>query len=73
MQILDILNKAVELGAADVFLVAGLPVTYKCDGRQLRGSDGFMKPADIMAVVDEIYAVSRRSRGFYFCFWHASC
>ena len=62
MQILDILNKAVELGAADVFLVAGLPVTYKCDGRQLRGSDGFMKPADIMAVVDEIYAVSRRSR-----------
>ena len=62
MQILDILNKAVELGAADVFLVAGLPVTYKCDGRQLRGSDGIMKPADIMAVVDEIYAVSRRSR-----------
>ena len=62
MQILDILNKAVELGAADVFLVAGLPVTYKCDGRQLRGSAGFMKPADIMAVVDEIYAVSRRSR-----------
>ena len=62
MQILDILNKAVELGAADVFLVAGLPVTYKCDGRQLRGADGILKPADIEALVNEIYTVSRRSR-----------
>ena len=27
MTILEILNKAIELGAADIFLVAGLPVT----------------------------------------------
>ena len=34
MEILEILKKAVDARASDVFLVAGLPVTFKCDGRQ---------------------------------------
>ena len=62
MRILDILKKAVELGAADVFLIAGLPVTYKCDGRQQRGTDGLLMPAEITGLVDEVYEISRRSR-----------
>ncbi|MDO4990552.1 MAG: PilT/PilU family type 4a pilus ATPase [Eubacteriales bacterium] len=62
MEILDILQKAVSLGAADVFLIAGLPVTFKCDGRQQRLTDGMLMPGDIGALVDEIYTLSRRDR-----------
>lgn len=62
MDILEILKKAVEADASDVFLVAGLPVTFKCDGRQQRGRDALLKPDDIVLLVEGIYAVSGRSR-----------
>ena len=62
MNISDILKKAIELGAADVFLIAGLPVTFKCGGKQERMPEGFLKPDDINVLVDEIYALSSRSR-----------
>ena len=62
MKILEILQTAVSAGAADVFLVAGLPVTLKCDGRQQRLDGGMLMPDDIRALVDEIYTVGNRSR-----------
>ncbi len=62
MHILEILQNAISLRAADVFLVAGLPVTFKCDGRQQRLENGMLKPDDIGALVDEIYTLSKRSR-----------
>ena len=62
MTILEILEKAITLKAADVFLVAGLPVTFKCGGRQQRLPDGFLKPAEIGELVEEIYEISRRDR-----------
>ena len=62
MNISDILKKAIELGAADVFLIAGLPVTFKCGGKQERMPDGFLKPDGINVLVDEIYTLSSRSR-----------
>ena len=62
MTISDILKKAIELGAADVFLIAGLPVTFKCGGKQERMPDGFLKPDGITGLVDEIYTMSSRSR-----------
>ena len=62
MSILEILQKAVSSDAADVFLVAGLPVTFKSGGRQERMPDGFLKPDDITPLVDEIYTLSRRDR-----------
>ena len=63
MEILDILQKAIAMEAADVFLVAGLPVTFKCGGRQERLPGDAMKPAEIQTVVDEIYELGRRDRG----------
>ena len=57
MTILEILQKAIELDAADIFLVAGLPVTFKCGGRQERSREDFLRPDDIGTLVDAIYEI----------------
>ena len=62
MEIQEILRKAIEMDAADIFLVAGLPVTLKCGGKQERLEGDILKPDRIGALVDEIYEVSRRDR-----------
>ena len=55
-------QKATELEAADIFLIAGLPVTYKCGGRQERSPESFLRPDDISTLVDSIYELSHRNR-----------
>ena len=62
MEILEILRNAVAADAADVFLVAGLPVTFKCGGRQQRLEGEMLMPDEIGALAEEIYALSNRSR-----------
>ncbi|MBQ3481462.1 MAG: PilT/PilU family type 4a pilus ATPase [Oscillospiraceae bacterium] len=62
MNIPEILQKAVALDAADVFLIAGLPVTFKCGGRQQRMENGVLMPDEIGALAEEVYALSKRSR-----------
>ena len=62
MEILDILQQAVKADAADVFLVAGLPVTFKCGGRQQRLEGGLLMPEEIKTLVDAVYEISRRDR-----------
>ena len=62
MSIQDILQQAVGAGAADIFIVAGLPVTFKCGGHQERLPGDRLLPAAIVDLVDEIYAVSKRDR-----------
>lgn len=61
MAILDILQKSIDIDAADVFLIAGIPVTYKCNGHQRRIGD-MLLPDAIRGLVDEIYEVSKRER-----------
>ena len=62
MTIQEILNLAINVDAADIFLVAGLPVTFKVGGRQQRLEEGDLMPGDIRALVDEIYEISGRDR-----------
>ena len=62
MSIQDILQQAVGAGAADIFIVAGLPVTFKCGGHQERLPGDRLLPDAIVDLVDEIYAVSKRDR-----------
>ena len=62
MTVLEILHIAIELDAADIFLVAGLPVTFKCGGKQVRAQEDFLRPDAIAVLVDEIYTVGRRDR-----------
>lgn len=63
MTILEIMQKAISMGASDVFLVAGLPVTFKCEGHQERLPDNIMKPPEIQAMVENIYELAHRNRG----------
>jgi len=62
LNIQEILQKAIDAGAADIFLVAGLPVTFKCSGRQERLPGDRLYPDDIGVLVDEIYTISKRAR-----------
>ena len=64
MDLNQILNEAVQRDASDIFLIAGLPVTYKVKGTQCR-NEGIMKPNDIVPIVEEIYTVSRRQKTNY--------
>ena len=60
MEITDILKRALDLGASDIFVVAGLPLTYKISGRQRREGEPLM-PEDTGAVVEAIYALCGRN------------
>ncbi len=62
MNITEILQKALDAGAADIFLIAGLPVTFKCNGHQERMPGDRLLPDSIQTLVEEIYDVSHRTR-----------
>lgn len=79
MKLREILERAVlDKAVSDVFLVAGLPVTMKCNGRQMCMSgqklipkddvkeaelaELKLKPGDIEALVEQIYTEGRRTR-----------
>ena len=62
MTLQEILKPATENGASDIFLIAGLPVTYKIKGLQNRVGEGFLKPEHILPLIDEIYAAGRREK-----------
>ena len=61
MDVRETLRQAVEMGASDIFIIAGLPLTYKVDGRQRR-MEARLMPADTAAVISDIYALCGRSR-----------
>ncbi len=60
MDIKEILSNAVNEDASDIFLIAGLPLTYKCNGTQNRVGDKMLLPDDIEELVRQIYAFSER-------------
>ena len=62
MMLQDILKEATIRGASDIFIIAGLPVTYKVKGTQERMEGGIMKPTEIDPVIDEIYVAARRQK-----------
>ena len=62
MSIIEILEQSVNAGASDIFIVAGLPVTLKIKGEQVRMDTEMMLPNSIAQLVDEIYEVSKRER-----------
>ena len=65
MNINDILQQAVLQEASDIFIIAGLPVTYKCKGQQIRSQTDRLVPATIKPLIDEIYEISARDRSNY--------
>ena len=61
MNLTEFLSSMIEARASDIFIVAGLPLTYRVDGRQVRSSEsGPLMPADTEAAVRAIYEVAGR-------------
>lgn len=61
MEIQTILKQAVDQGASDLFIIAGLPVTLKLDGEQLRMEEtGKLQPRQTEALIQSVYALAHR-------------
>ena len=60
MEMETVLHRAIEVRASDIFIIAGLPLTYKINGRQLREGE-MLTPADTAHLVEGIYALCGRS------------
>lgn len=54
----DILYKAVELGASDIFIVSGIPVTFKIDGHIKKLESGLMMPSQTKKFIGDIYGLA---------------
>lgn len=55
MELREYLEKAHTLGASDLFIVAGLPLTCKVNGRMIHINDERMMPEDTARMIQEIY------------------
>ena len=61
MQIEPILRRAIDLGASDIFVVAGLPLTFKVRGGQQRETaEPPLNPELTLAFAQAVYAVAGR-------------
>ena len=61
MQIEQILSRAIEMGASDIFVVAGLPLTFKVQGSQRRDSaDRILNPEMTREFVRAVYEIAKR-------------
>ena len=58
MNIRDILEDIVELGASDLFIIAGSPIAYKKDNQITKYNDQRLLPADTKALIQEIYTLA---------------
>lgn len=64
MNVKELLECAVEKGASDMFVVAGLPVSYRINDSIERMNDTKMLPADTAELVKQIYELAdNRDRG----------
>ena len=62
MDIRTVLEHAVRKDVKDIFVVAGLPITFKIGNFQERMDRPRMLPADISVCVDDIYELSGRAK-----------
>lgn len=60
MDILDILKKAAEDQAADIFIVSGAVLSYKAHGRMIKLDGSALSPDDTKNLVIQIYRLAKR-------------
>ena len=61
MKLDELLQEIVDAHASDLFIVAGLPLSYVVSGRQIRMNSAPLMPKDTETFVQAIYEVSGRS------------
>lgn len=59
MNVKEILEKAVYNGAADIFIVAGLPVSYRIGGVIVRESEDKLVPTQTYELLEQIYEFNK--------------
>jgi len=60
MRLEELLHKMVGSKASDVFIVAGLPISYKIGGYQQRMEMAPLMPADTKEIIHQIYTLAHR-------------
>lgn len=58
MKVTDLLQKAVADHASDIFIIAGLPPSYRANGRILREHEEKLMPKETQICVEEIYELA---------------
>lgn len=58
MEFEKIFADAVHIGASDIFIVAGLPVSYKIHGEIIKQNETRLSPEDTNAIITHIYDVA---------------
>ena len=60
MKLEEILQYMIDNNASDIFIVAGLQLSYKKGGQQFRTDSERLMPADTYNLVEQIYGLARR-------------
>lgn len=60
MNVVDFMTKAASVGASDVFLVPGMPYSYKLNGEITYQGDRRILPTEMDKVIADIYKLARR-------------
>ena len=58
MAVEETLAKITQDGASDIFIVAGLPLSYKKKGQFIEESSEKLMPADTSVLITEIYELA---------------
>lgn len=60
MNVVDFMTKAADVGASDIFLVPGMPYSYKLNGEITYQGEKRILPAEMDMVIADIYKLARR-------------
>ncbi len=58
MNIVDMLDQITKQGASDIFVVAGLPLSFKCNGQIVKINETKLMPSDTAEMITEIYQLA---------------
>lgn len=65
MKLKSLLKEMIDRKASDVFIIAGLPISYTADGRQMRVDMAPLMPSDTSELVHAIYELSGRDEAHF--------
>lgn len=63
MELQSLMQQAVEAGASDIFIMAGMPLAYKINGKLTRLNEEKIMPPQSETLVQQIYALGGRDMG----------
>ena len=59
MNVMELLTSAVEKDAADIFLIPGMPFSYKIGGRIIYQGDDRIMPDEMNEMIKQIYELAK--------------